>query len=363
MNKNKRPVWNSGSTYSLEHSFEWNVQNGPTFPGDVPEIPETDAKEFFGYRVGSRFGLAASLGLSADWIDLYARLGFDILTYKTVRKQARLAHPHPNWKFVKPGASLLTNAPQIAMDGLPDDPGQATAVGSLGMPSTSPDFWRKDIRRARERLLKNQVLIVSVVATSRPDMSADEFVAEFEELADRVREAGADIVEANFSCPNVSRSEGEVFRDSELSGRIAAALRRGAGKLPVLIKVGEFESDAQRTSFLQSVNGNASGVVMINGPSRVILDERGNEAFGPSRSRAGLMGGDVFEIALNSIRNAVGVVERDKLALQIVAVGGASTPQRIRKFIDAGACAALAASPAAWNPFLAIQTKLADPSV
>jgi dihydroorotate dehydrogenase len=350
-------------TYRLDKSFEWNAQNGPHFSGNFPVLPPSAPKDFFGHAVNSRFGLAASLGVSANWIDLYGRLGFDILTYKTVRKYKRLAHPWPNFFFLREGGGLDPDVVQVVADKEPADPLHAASAGSVGMPSTDPEFWQQDIRKSRARLGPGQVLIVSIVATSQPDMSADAFVAEFEELAASVREAGADIVEANLSCPNVDKSEGEVYQNARLSGRIAAAVRRGAKGLPILVKTGEFRDARALANFLGAIDGYASGVVMINGLSRAIATEAGADAFGPARRRAGVVGTAIFDIALANVRNAVTIIADKRLDLKVVAVGSASSPERVRAFLDAGACAALAAWPAAMNPYLASQVRKADPAI
>jgi dihydroorotate dehydrogenase len=347
----------------MDKSFEWNVQNGPYFLQGYPTLPRSVPKDFFGYLVNSRFGLAASLGVNADWIDLYSRLGFDILTYKTVRKYERLAHPGPNFFFLKSNRALDQDAAQVVATEMPIDPVYAASAGSIGIPSTNPEFWKFDIRKSRKRLGPGQVLIVSIVATSQPEMSQDAFVAEFEELAVGVREAGADIIEANLSCPNVDRSEGEVYQDAGLSARIAAAVRRGADRLPVLVKVGEFRDTLAMSNFLLAVEGHANGVVMINGLSRVILTETGAEAFGPSRRRAGVVGSAIFEIAFANVLNAVAAIREKTLDLKVVAVGGASSPDRVRAFLNAGAYAVLAAWPAAMNPYLASQVRTADPKI
>ena len=233
-------------TYRIDQSFEWNAQHGPSFAGPYPHVPETPLKDFFGLPVKSRFGLAASLGMTADWIGLYARLGFDILTYKTVRGRVRRAHAPPNWIFLDETGLALDQfeRPCRTITGVPATPGLATAVGSIGTPSSDPAFWRSDIPHARQRLAPGQVLIVSVMATAEDATSEDVVVAEFEELAATVRATGAQIVEANISCPNVREREAEAYRDAALAGRIAAALRRGAGDLPVLLKVGPIEEDA-----------------------------------------------------------------------------------------------------------------------
>jgi dihydroorotate dehydrogenase len=348
--------------YRIDRSFEWNVEHGPCFDGPFPALPEPPMTEFFGLPVRSRFGIAASLLLNARWLELYSRLGFDLLTYKTVRRCARIAHPWPNWGFLDEPAPDRLDDPDAALHvrvDAPADPLRATAVGSIGMPSAAPEFWRADIARCRARLAAGQVLIVSIVATAEPAMTEDAFVGEFETLAGQVRAAGAQIVEANLSCPNVQRQEGEVYRAPALAGRIAAAVRRGAGALPVLLKIGPLEDDAGMAALLQAVSGPADGVVMINAPSRRILDRAGAPAFGAGRERAGVMGGQVHRLALDCVRRAARLIARDALGLAVIAVGGATSPARVRAFVDAGAYAVQAASAAAWDPYLALRVKQA----
>jgi dihydroorotate dehydrogenase (NAD+) catalytic subunit len=349
--------------YRIDRSFEWNATHGPGFDGPWPAVPASRMTEFFGLPVRSRFGIAASLVLNQRWLALYSRLGFDLLTYKTVRRCARAAHPWPNWLFLdEPGAARLDDpdAPLTARADAPADRLGATAAGSIGMPSSAPEFWHADIRACRARLTEGQALIVSIVATVDPDTTEHALVAEFETLAHRVREAGAQAIEANLSCPNVARREGEVYRDPDLAGRIAAAVRRGAAGLPVLLKIGPVEHDGAMTALLRAVDGHADGVVMINAPSRRILDADGAPAFGAGREHAGVMGGQVHRIALDCVGRAVGIIARDRLDLKVIAVGGARSPARVRAFLDAGAYAVQAASAAAWDPYLALRVKHGD---
>ena len=67
---------------------------------------------------------------------------------------------------------------------------------------------------------------------------------------------------------------------------------------------------------MQRLSGVVDGVVMINSPSRLIVDPSGASAFGTKRERAGLMGGAVFDIASGCVRSAVELIRRDKLALR-----------------------------------------------
>ena len=345
--------------YRLDRTFEWNAAEGPSFSGPYPDVPVTPPKDFFGLPVASRFGIAASLVLNEKWFSLYGRLGFDLLTYKTVRSRMRLAHPLPNWLYVDENA-LHGKGPLRALSGIPENPLAATAAGSIGMPSSAPEFWRNDIARCRTALRPGQVLIVSIVGTADADTSKAAFIDDFRQLAADVRAAGAQVIELNLSCPNVGRREGEVYRDADLAGRIAAAARSAAGSLPLIAKIGAFERRADLEVLLRRLAGTIDGIVMINAPSREVVIALGAPAFG-ARRFAGMMGGRVFDIALRCVGDAVEIVREHRLALKVLAVGGVNSPERAAAFRDAGAYAAFAASAAAFDPYLAIRIKRHDP--
>jgi dihydroorotate dehydrogenase (NAD+) catalytic subunit len=350
-------------TYRFDLSFEQNAARGPAFDGPYVDVPATPAKDFFGHRVASRFGIAASLLMNERWLEPYSRLGFDLLTYKTVRSRERIAHPVPNWIYVDE-TSVAENVTQIrTLDAVPVDALNATAAGSIGMPSSAPEMWRRDIRACRAHLRSGQVLIVSVVGTAGPETTETAFADDYARLAGEVREAGAQIVELNLSCPNVGKRESEVYLDTASAVRIARAARAAIGATPLLIKIGQIAQRSEMETLLRALAGIVDGVVMINAPSRAFVNAAGAPAFGASRMQAGLMGGKVFDIALACVRDAVDVVHQDRLELKIIAVGGVCSPERARAFIDAGAYAALAASACAWDPYLAIRVKRFDPSL
>jgi dihydroorotate dehydrogenase len=348
--------------YRLDQTFEQNAAAGPNFSSSYIDVPVTPTEDFFGYRVASRFGIAASLVLNERWFELFSRLGFDLLTYKTIRSRERRAHPLPNWLYVDERNARTGDAASIeVIEHIPSAPLTATAAGSIGMPSSSPDVWRRDIPNCRARLRTGQILIVSVVGTSDPGMGEQEFIDDFSTLAAEAQHAGAQVVELNFSCPNVGQRESEVYRDAQLAARIARAARSATGSVPLLVKIGEIEERDRMTDLLRNLSGLVDGIVMINAPSRRIVDRTGSPAFGAGRERAGMMGGATFDVAMKCVTNAVETVRQDALDLHVLAVGGVSSPERVRAFVDAGAYAVLAASACAWDPYLAIRVKRHHP--
>ena len=90
--------------------------------------------------------------LNSKWVEAYSRLGFDVLTYKTVRSMAMPAHALPNIRPVenREHAAIATKRTSIET--------RPTLAVSLGIPSVEPEVWRKDVRRAKDRIAGGQVL-------------------------------------------------------------------------------------------------------------------------------------------------------------------------------------------------------------
>ena len=351
------------STYRLDRSFEWNFRNGPAYDGTFPEVPKIPLKDYFGIPAQSRIGVAASVLVNRRWTETYARLGFDLLTYKTVRMRRRRCHNFPNWMFVDEGSDLLeeTDTALVRPARRIGNPLDLTGAGSFGMPSRLPEFWQEDICKTRASLPASKVLIVSIVATPLPGMTADEMASEFGELAGMVSAAGAQVIEANLSCPNVRAGEGELYQDTQMVGRVAKAVRTGAGNKPVTLKLGHILKNEDLSAVLQAAEGLADGVVMINGVNRTVVNHDGSATFGPGRETCGIIGQGLRPVAIDAVDRAGRIVQRDRLSLKIIGTGGFAKPADAAAFFDAGAYAVFSASGAIFDPHLAIRVKQEHP--
>ncbi len=346
-------------TYDIRRSYQENYDSGPQFPGTLPEVPDAAAKSFLGLPVRSRIGVAAGLLLNSRWILGYAGRGFDILTYKTVRSSHRPCHPMPNWVFVDDEGR--NEGPVYAIESPPDDPTRVSSAVCFGMPSMDPEVWREDIARAKAGLGKGRVLIVSVVATPQKGWGRDEVAGDFALCARWAAEAGADVVEANFSCPNVCTPEGTIYQDVELSRFIAGATRAAVGGRPLLLKVGHFREPGRLREFLDAMNGVVSGLTLVNGVSRPVLRRDGAPVFGEGYENAGVLGRTVHEPSVANVALAAAHIREAKLDLALAAVGGVSRARDAADFFNAGADAVMLGSSPMYQPDLAVELKRANP--
>jgi dihydroorotate dehydrogenase len=327
-------------------------------------VPDVPAKDFFGFRVNSRLGVSAGILLNAGWIECYSRLGFDLLTYKTVRSARRPCYPLPNWLFVEPRPASRRDERDdplmVALERAPASAREATSAVSFGMPSMDPAVWRRDVRKARACLRPGQVLIVSVVGTPRGGGGREALIEDFVRCARWAAQAGAHIVEANYSCPNVSSAEGSIYQDAAFSAELTRALRDALPATPLLIKAGRLAPRGRLLPFLRAVAGRADGIVIVNGIARRVVTAGGSPAF-RDHERVGILGRALHAPAVASVRAALAAVEAERLALGVLAVGGVLEVGDAADFFAAGAAAVLLGGGAALAPDLAARMKTAHP--
>src|SRR5262252_3588331 len=79
--------------YRLNRSFAWNAAHPPSLPPRPRKLPDV-AVRLFDRTVECPVGIAAGPLLTAKWMQAYARLGYGLLTYPSVRT-AELPAPPP----------------------------------------------------------------------------------------------------------------------------------------------------------------------------------------------------------------------------------------------------------------------------
>ncbi|HEX2914942.1 MAG TPA: dihydroorotate dehydrogenase [Chloroflexia bacterium] len=361
------------ATYNIDLSYDQNYAAGPTFEGTLPDLTEMNAglppAHFLGQRVNSTLGVPAGPLLNAAYIKLYADLGFDVLTYKTVRTHEHASHAFPNVRAVEtsPGwyrqvgdkPSLYT-FPQL-------DESQPlfdlSITNSFGMPSRAPEVWREDVAKAKAGLNPGQVLVVSVVGTARPGGSLEDLAADFGLAAGWAAEAGADAIEANLSCPNVRSSEGSLYQSPVAVKTVAQALSRAlAGRAPFLLKIGYLEDLSLVEQVVQAAReGGAAGLAAINTIPAKVYDREGQQALpGEGRLVSGICGSGIKEAGQAMTRRLLET--RAKLGLTaeqfaVVSVGGVMTGEDALEYLHMGADGVQSGTGAMWHPYLASDFK------
>ena len=185
-----------------------------------------------------------------------------------------------------------------------------------------------DLRRLKKEF-PNQVLIASIMGSNEED---------WEELARLVTEAGADMLELNFSCPQMtSHAMGsDVGSSPELCRKYCAAVRRGT-KLPFMAKMTPNITD-MCVPAIASIEGGANGISAINTIKSIInvdLDKKvGLPIVNGKSAISGYSGKAVKPVALRFIQQ---MKTNPKLKdVEISGIGGIETWEDAAEFILLG---------------------------
>jgi dihydroorotate dehydrogenase (NAD+) catalytic subunit len=351
MLKEKLKTWwpSNPAIYDIHKTYQENLEEGPFFSEEIPERPGHSANiSFLGHTLRSPIGIPAGPLLNSKWISLASRLGFDVLTYKTIRSFQHPAHPLPN---IIP---LNCKTEQIApLEKVPDDLNQLNITNSFGNPSQSPKYLLEDINKAKNCLEAGQVLIVSVVGS---DVKERSIIEDYAYTAAYAKEAGADIVEANFSCPNVKSKDGSLYQSPEMVYETAKKIKKVLSDTPLIIKLGSID-DPQllKEVILACSRAGVNAVEGINTLSREIVKESGQPALGPDRIKSGVCGSYIRTKALEFIRSSREIISNEKLDLKLLACGGIVSAEQFNLFLREGADIAMSATAMMWNPLLALE--------
>ena len=235
--------------------------------------------EFLGVKCENPFFLSSSV--VASGYDMCAKafdMGWAGVVYKTIG-------------FLKP-EEVSPRFDAIGKEGTP-------FVGFKNLEQISDHSLEENLEvfRRLKKNYPNKVIVSSIMGQS---------TAEWTELARLSEEAGADIIECNFSCPHMTGHGlgSDVGQNPDLVAEYTAAVKRGT-KLPVLAKmtpnIGNMEIPA-----MAAVKAGADGIAAINTIKSVIgFDVENMQPLMPvdgKNSVSGYSGKAVKPIALRFIK-------------------------------------------------------------
>lgn len=341
-------------TYDPAKSYQWNYANAPA-PHSTPDLDFGTAPfggqrawDFCGLPVASPLGIAAGPLLNGRWVVHYAHLGFDVLTYKTVRSKLRTCYEMPN---LQPIRQKNVKAMQV-VDASPE-PESSWAI-SFGMPSQDPNDWRDDIKWTRENLPPEKVLSVSVVASAEANWSLRRVADDYATCALWAAESGGDCIELNLSCPNVSSVDGQLYQEPESARQVVDQVRDAVADKPLIIKIGFMESRQRVTELLRALDGKIDAISMTNCLACHVKTAQGVMFDGQMR---GIGGAAIRAESVKQTQMFAEVIEETKSSIRLIGVGGISTPEHVSEYLAAGSHAVHIATAAMLNPNLAFDLK------
>ena len=335
--------------YDIARTYQQNLEEGPFFDGEIPTRtlpPREEWVDFLGIPVASRLGVAAGPLLDSKWIKFAADLGFDILTYKTVR-----SHPHPayfpNILFLdenrKSGETIYQR------HDLPPQE-EISITNSFGNPTQSDAFLAKDVPAAIDSVGPGQAFVSSIVGTPRSDISMQ---GDFVVASSRAKEWGSPVVEANFSCPNVKSADGCLYQSPEAFATIGRALVKALGDTPLIVKMGAITDPVLlRKILIEAARAGVRAIAGINTVKMRVLNDKNVSPLGPDRPFSGACGNVVRETGLKFVRLARTIIDREKLDLTLIGLGGILLPEHFDQFLEYADFAQLATG-MMWDPLIA----------
>lgn len=205
------------------------------------DLPETDAKvdlscDFLGVRLENPFLLSSSVVAGTyEKISRAFEMGWAGACFKTICDFVQ-HEASPRYSALRNGGSFygFKNIEQLSCNPLEED---------------------LDIIRRLKRDYPSKVIIGSIMGRTEE---------EWERLARLVEEAGADIIECNFSCPNMEDGGlgSDVGQNKAAIARFTAAARRGC-TIPMLAKMTPNVTD-MRPMAIAAVKNGADGIAAIN---------------------------------------------------------------------------------------------------
>lgn len=341
--------------YDRTRSYDWNYDHAPEAIEST--VPAVDGPwQFCGLPVDSPLGVPAGPLLNGRWCLYYASLGFDVVTYKTVRSVERACYPLPNLQPVQCGP---LHGGEMDLPAIEDMRG-SWAV-SYGMPSKPPEIWRADIEWTRKQLPARKLLSVSVVGTVQDGWTIDDLADDYAQCAKWAVESGADCIETNFSCPNVSTCDGQLFQQPADSAIVASRVRQAIGDdIPYIAKIGRIVEREPAKPLIDAIGSLVDALAMTNSIAATVRSAEGGLLF--DGQRRGICGAATREASIAQTKMIEELVQQRGLPLQIIGVGGASSADHVRDYLAAGAHAVHIATAAMVNPRVAIEIRqrLAD---
>lgn len=307
---------------------------------------------FCGRPVESPLGIAAGPLLNGHWLLYYASLGFDVLTFKTVRSRARACYPMPNLVPVQTGPLTGDEQSLSAAESRFD----SWAV-SFGMPSVDPEDWQADLELTRRRLPAHKLLSVSVVGTVQPGWSIDDLADDYAWCARRAVKTGADTIEVNFSCPNVATCDGQLYQQPADAAVVAQAVREAIGGVPLIVKIGHVLEADDAHRLLDGIGRHVQTLAMTNSVAATVMDADGRMLF--NGERRGICGAATYQASLAQTRLFHQVLKERGQSLSLISVGGISSAAQVRECLAAGAEAVHLATAAMLDPAIGLKIRQA----
>lgn len=351
--------------YDPTKTWDQNFSDGPFGDysnGEVFEPKGEPQYEFLGHKVYLPFGIPAGPLPTSRHVKAAFEKGFDVNVYKTQRSTFFPSNEFPNVLYLDLDGDLTLERAQNPIIGKTetDQPlEKLTITNSFGNPSSGPDFWVEDLKKAVDLQGTGQLLIMSVVGTIQEGFSEDDYFDDFATTAQMATDTGVKAIELNLSCPNVA-SEGVLCYTPASVEEIVKRTKEKIGNIPLVAKIGYFSHDQQAllVDVVTRMKPYVQAIAAINTLAAPIVNEAGRQALpGTGRLKSGVCGAGIKWAGIDMVKRLVELRGETKSDFEIIGIGGAMTVKDYEDYKDSGADCVMSATGAMWNSNLAQEIK------
>lgn len=345
--------------YDPAKTYEENFQDGPFgafADGSVFKNSLQPQFEFLGQKVYLPFGIANGPLINGKFIKAALDKGFDIVEYKDTRTKKYPCNPWPNIVALDVKGNLTLEMAEAGVKAKKNFTQPLSITNSFGIPSWDPDFWQKDLRDAVNYAKPGQVVIGGMQGTLPESGGFEAYMEDFKTIAKLVKETGVKIMELNLSCPNEGANHLLCF-DITRSRQVVEKVKNEIGNTPLIIKISYFADQQHLTNFVEALGSIVEAIEGINTIPAKIVDEHGGVYLAGNRPTSGICGVGIKWAGLEMAGRLKKLREEKSMKFAIIGVGGIMGVNDYNDYIKAGADAAMSATGAMWNPFLAQEIK------
>lgn len=359
----KAPFFDPNKTYAE------NWEQGPfnDFADGVVLPTAEPAYEYLGYKISYPLGIAAGPLLNGKFVRAALEKGFDVPVYKTVRTREKSCNEWPNVLPVVVEGDLTLSQAAKGLTVKSDYTEPLAITNSFGNPSYPVDVWQKDVRDLMEfaKTRQGQIVCGMIEGTRwEPTASEQDFIDDWVRGARLMKDAGVHAIEANFSCPNEGdRVKRLLCYDAEMGAKIATAIKKEIGDLPLVVKISYFENESELRDVVQQLGNVVQGLSAINTIPAPVYKQDGTQALpgGEWRLKSGICGYPIKWAGIDMVKRLKKLREEFGMKYDIVGVGGVTVPKDFKDYREAGADVVMTATGAMWNGYLAKEIRAAYP--
>lgn len=208
--------------------------------------------------------------------------------------------------------------------GVVDYFGEMDSLNVRGIPSPSTYVWKERVAEVAEYAHQRDKKVCVSVAAFYPE--------EYGVLALNAFNAGADMVELNFGCPNMQESGVFAKIISYYPEMVNKALEYAGGFGETWVKVSPIFDDRLLADLAGVISQRVDGIVAVNTlPQCLALDERGEPRLSFGKGVGGMAGPALKPIALAQVAKWV------HMGFRVIGAGGITTGRDLLDYETVGA--------------------------